>query len=71
MAPRTIDRALGSQKAAPALMKAKEAADYLSMSEEWIRQRGRDGTLPTVKLGRATRFRRSALDEWLDSQAVA
>jgi excisionase family DNA binding protein len=66
-----VKQKLGPPRALPALMKAQEAADYLSMSEEWIRQRGRDGTLPTVKLGRATRFRRSDLDEWLDSQAVA
>jgi excisionase family DNA binding protein len=71
MAQRTIDRELGPRKAPAALMKAREAADYLSMSEEWVRQRGRDGTLPTVKLGAAIRFRRSALDKWLDSQAVA
>jgi excisionase family DNA binding protein len=64
-----IDRALGPSKVEPALLKAHQAAEYMAMSEEWIRQRARDGTLPSVKIGTATRFRKQDLDSFIESCA--
>ena len=53
------------------IMTVAEAAAYLAVAESWIYDNHRALNMPTVKLGRQLRFRRSALDAWLDSQRAA
>ena len=42
----------------------QEAADYLKISTRQIERLSADGTIPRVKLGRATRFNREDLDDF-------
>ncbi len=53
----------------------KQAALYMGISESWLRQRRMTGILegqrpapPYIKLGRAVRYNKSVLDEWLAQQ---
>lgn len=44
----------------------KTAANYLAMSEAFMRKHVRLGTIPFVKVGaKSIRFRRESLDAWL------
>jgi excisionase family DNA binding protein len=43
----------------------EEAASFLRCSPDTVRRRARAGELPAAKLGRAWRFRRAELDQWL------
>lgn len=49
----------------PAIMTVKEVAVYLRMSEAKVYRLVKEGVLPVVRLGRAWRFRKDLLDEWL------
>jgi excisionase family DNA binding protein len=53
------------------IMTVAETAAYLAVAESWIYDNWRSAGMPAVKLGRQLRFRRSALDAWLDSQQAA
>jgi excisionase family DNA binding protein len=51
----------------PTLIRAREAAITLNVSEVRVRQMARDGILPAgvvVKLGRSLRFNLEALEAW-------
>ena len=58
------------------LITDEQAAIYLSISENWLRQarmdRNREQALgpPFIRIGRAVRYRISDLDEWLENRLV-
>lgn len=43
----------------------KQAAEYLQITEEVVRQKARKGIIPSSKIGQQRRFSERALDEWL------
>jgi len=46
----------------------REAADYIGMSETWLRQQrchGAPGQPPYIRIGRSIRYLRADLDRWL------
>lgn len=48
-----------------------EAAQYIRMSESWLRQSrvsGNPDAPPFVKIGRAVRYLRDDLDRWLEKK---
>ncbi len=50
-------------------LKDPEAARYIGMSESWLRQsrmRGNPDAPPYIKIGKAVRYLKSDLDDWLD-----
>lgn len=49
-------------------MTAKEAAEYLAIAEQTVRDLAHKGQLPKVKLGRSLRFRLSDLNEWVEDR---
>lgn len=55
------------------LLTTQEAADYLNLAPETVRQKVREGDIPAIKLGSSAsshlRFRRSELDRWITSLA--
>lgn len=51
-----------------AIMNSKQAAEFLGVGERTIRQAARDGTLPGKRIGRAWRFSRRALLDWLSAR---
>lgn len=43
-------------------------AEYLQVSERYVRQLCLDGKIPSYKLGTARRIRAEDVDSWLESQ---
>ena len=54
----------------PRLLTITEASQYLSLHPKTIYFMARKGELPVVKVGRAVRFDRVALDRWIEKSAV-
>jgi excisionase family DNA binding protein len=48
------------------LLTAHEVADLLGVHLSWIRSATREGTIPSVPLGRYRRYRRSSVLAWVD-----
>jgi excisionase family DNA binding protein len=48
------------------LLTAPEVAHVLGVPVSWVYEQSRRGRIPTVTLGRYRRFRRSAIDAWVD-----
>jgi len=49
------------------LLNVKQVAEFLQLKESTIYSWAQDGKIPAIKIGRTWRFRRSDLDEWLES----
>ena len=52
----------------PDLLTTKQLAQYLQLSERSIYRLVEQGEIPSLKVGGQWRFRKSAVDEWLDLQ---
>ena len=50
------------------LLTAEDVAEMLSVKVSWVREATRDGRLPHICLGRYRRYRRSEIEEFLESQ---
>jgi excisionase family DNA binding protein len=48
------------------LLTAAEVASVLRVTQDWVYAASRRDGLPHVRLGRYVRFRRSAIEQWLD-----
>lgn len=51
---------------ADALLTADEVAELLRVTRGWIYAETRAGRIPHVRLGRYVRYRRAAVDAWVD-----
>jgi len=56
--------------AAEPLMDLSEIAEYLKVSERWVRREAPSYGVPLYRIGQAIRARRRELDEWLDQQRI-
>ncbi len=52
------------------LLTAREVAERLALSSETVLRWARDGRLPSLRLGRAIRFREAELERWLEERAT-
>jgi excisionase family DNA binding protein len=52
------------------LLSIPEVCQELGMGKSWLYRKLRSGEIPSIKLGRVIKVRRSALEEYLESQAV-
>lgn len=50
------------------LMDVQEAADYVGLSTFTVRRLAKQGALPAAKIGRAYRFKRDDIDQYLRTQ---
>ena len=48
------------------LMSAAEVAELLGVPTSWIYEQSRHGRIPTVTLGRYRRYRREAIEGWVE-----
>ncbi len=54
------------------LLKQKEVAEWIGMSESWMELCRYKGIgIPYIKLGRACRYRKSDVQRWIDEHNVA
>ena len=47
------------------LLDAEEVADWLGVKEDYVRELGRRGEIPSVQIGKYVRFERSAVRDWI------
>ena len=50
------------------LMDAAEVAELLGVPKGWVYEQSRKGVIPTVLLGRYRRYRREAIEAWIEGQ---
>lgn len=48
------------------LLTASDVARMLGVPASWVYEQSRRGRIPTVTLGRYRRYRREAIEEWID-----
>lgn len=48
------------------LLTAGEVAEILGVRRDWVYAQSRAGRIPTVTLGRYRRYRRDAIEDWID-----
>ena len=48
------------------LLTAAEVAELLGVPTSWVYQQSRAGRIPTVTLGRYRRYRREAIEQWVE-----
>ena len=53
----------------PEVMNVREAADYLGVAEDTLYKYASGGILPAFKMGNRWRFRKEALDRWMDRES--
>jgi excisionase family DNA binding protein len=52
------------------LMTVKEVADYLRLDEHTVYRMARKGEIPAYKVARQWRFKKNALEKWLERQSL-
>lgn len=50
------------------LMTVDDLAEYLSKPKSWVYDNHRPLGIPSCRIGQSIRFRRAAVDRWIDSQ---
>lgn len=50
------------------IMTAKDVANYLGFSKNWVYRQVEAGEIPGTRLGGNWRFKKSVIDEWLEDK---
>lgn len=53
------------------LFTIKSLAKYLKVSEKWIKKRISRKEIPVIKIDKVLRFRKPAIDQWLDAHKIS
>ncbi len=61
--------AKASQGAFPEVMTVKQAAEYLQINDQVLYRYVRDGKVPVARMGTTIRFKKSVLDQWLETES--
>lgn len=48
------------------LLDAEEVGQMLGVPKSWVWEQSRNGRIPTVRLGRYRRYRREAIERWIE-----
>ena len=51
-----------------ALLDPRQAATFLNVPRSWVYSAAEKGTLPSFRIGKYRRFKKSELAEWLENQ---
>ena len=60
------DRAQRRPLAGHPLMRAEQVGELLGVPKSWVWEQSRKGRIPTVRLGRYRRYRREAIERWIE-----
>ena len=52
------------------VMTVTEVAEYLRVNPQTVYRKAKAGEMPAVRIGRAIRFRKAELDEWLKTASM-
>jgi excisionase family DNA binding protein len=61
----------GGQPVSGPLLTAADVAQLLGVPKSWVYEQSRAGRIPTVALGRYRRYRREAIERWLEELEAA
>ena len=53
-----------------AILTPQQLAEYLRVSRQWVYERVSLGEIPHIKVGKYLRFRKSHIDNWIESQFI-
>jgi len=53
-----------------AIMTPEQLSKYLQVTRQWIYERVSLGEIPRTRVGKYLRFRKSAIDRWLEDQSA-
>jgi excisionase family DNA binding protein len=59
-----------SEELEDTLFTVETLAEYLQLSKQWVYERVQFKEIPYMKVGKLLRFRKSAIDKWLDGFKV-
>ena len=60
----------GSSTSEDVILDKKALAEYLSVPVSWIDKKVSLGEIPYTKIGKYIRFKKSAIDRWIEKQSV-
>jgi len=65
-APRNVPLRFEASSMTGSLLTASDVAKLLGVPKSWVYEQPRAGRIPTVTLGRYRRYRREAIEAWLE-----
>jgi excisionase family DNA binding protein len=66
-----IEPGTTAEQAERELLTAEEVAALLGIGVDWVWEQARKGRIPHIRLGRFRRFRRQAIQEWLEAIEIS
>lgn len=60
----------GTDNGNESIFTVESLSDYLQVSEQWVYERVQLKEIPYAKVGKFLRFKRKAIDKWLDEQTT-
>ena len=58
------------QEKGETIFDVKELAEYLKVDESWIYNKSHLREIPHFKIGKYIRFKKSAIDKWIESETI-
>ena len=52
------------------VLTVKQLCEYLQVTKQWVYERASLGEIPVTRAGKYLRFRKSAIERWLESQST-
>jgi excisionase family DNA binding protein len=52
------------------ILTPEQLAEYLQVSKQWVYERVSLGEIPHTKVGKYLRFRKTAIEKWIESQSI-
>ena len=70
ISPYSLNLKIGGGEMPEDIMTLKEVAEYLKLAEKTAYRLAADGKIPGFKVGGSWRFRKTAIEEWIDQQTI-
>jgi excisionase family DNA binding protein len=64
-----MDRQIPQGNTTSEVMTVKDVADYLRVSEAKVYRMALDGQIPAFRVGRAWRFKKGQIDDWITQKS--
>jgi excisionase family DNA binding protein len=68
--PYSLKLTIGAGEMPEDIMTLREVAEYLKLAEKTAYRLAADGKIPGFKVGGSWRFRKAAIEDWIDQQTT-
>lgn len=68
--PYSLKLKIGADEMPEDIMTLREVAEYLKLAEKTAYRLAADGKIPGFKVGGSWRFRKAAIEDWIDQQTT-